>query len=53
MNNAWLIFMLPHGIIAVSIVTAFYTRMAEHAHANDVGSFRTDFSERRPARSCC
>ena len=24
--------MLPHGIIAVSIVTAYYTRMAEHAH---------------------
>ena len=44
MNNAWLIFMLPHGIIAVSIVTAFYTRMAEHAHGNDIASFRTDFS---------
>ena len=44
MNNAWLIFMLPHGIIAVSIVTAFYTRMAEHAHEDDIPSFRTDFS---------
>ncbi|HEY8280889.1 MAG TPA: lipid II flippase MurJ [Leifsonia sp.] len=44
MSNAWLIFMLPHGIIAVSIVTAFYTRMAEHAHRKDVGSFRDDFS---------
>ncbi|MFJ8895212.1 murein biosynthesis integral membrane protein MurJ [Leifsonia sp. NPDC102414] len=44
MNNAWLIFMLPHGIIAVSIVTSFYTRMAEHAHQRDVASFRRDFS---------
>ncbi|WP_426625833.1 murein biosynthesis integral membrane protein MurJ [Leifsonia sp. McL0607] len=44
MQNAWLIFMLPHGIIAVSIVTAFYTRMAEHAHRGEVGSFRQDFS---------
>jgi len=44
MNNAWLIFMLPHGIIAVSIVTSFYTRMAEHAHLRDTAGFRDDFS---------
>lgn len=44
MQNAWLIFMLPHGIIAVSIVTAFYTRMAEHAHQGAVDAFRQDFS---------
>lgn len=44
MNNAWLIFMLPHGIIAVSIVTAFYTRMAEHAHQGSMRGFRSDFS---------
>jgi putative peptidoglycan lipid II flippase len=44
MSNAWLIFMLPHGIIAVSIVTAYYTRMAEHAHRGAVADFRTDFS---------
>ena len=49
MSNAWLIFMLPHGIIAVSIVTAFYTRMAEHAHRGSVAQFRDDFS--RAARS--
>jgi putative peptidoglycan lipid II flippase len=36
--------MLPHGIIAVSIVTAFYTRMAEHAHRGSVADFRQDFS---------
>ncbi|WP_025159260.1 murein biosynthesis integral membrane protein MurJ [Leifsonia aquatica] len=44
MNNAWLIFMLPHGIIAVSIVTAYYTRMAEHAHRGAITDFREDFS---------
>lgn len=44
MTNAWLIFMLPHGIIAVSIVTAYYTRMAEHAHRGAVADFRGDFS---------
>lgn len=44
MSNAWLFFMLPHGIIAVSIVTAYYTRMAEHAHRGDIVSFRSDFS---------
>jgi putative peptidoglycan lipid II flippase len=49
MTNAWLIFMLPHGIIAVSIVTAYYTRMAEHAQRGAVADFRDDFS--RAARS--
>lgn len=44
MTQSWLIFMLPHSIIAVSIVTAFYTRMAEHAREGNVASFRTDFS---------
>ncbi|AAT90128.1 hypothetical protein ATY41_06310 [Leifsonia xyli subsp. xyli] len=44
MNNAWLVFMLPHGIIAVSIVTAYYTRMAEHAQQGSASGFRADFS---------
>ncbi|MHA7984750.1 murein biosynthesis integral membrane protein MurJ [Rathayibacter sp. CAU 1779] len=44
MATAWLVFMLPHSIIAVSIVTAFYTRMAEHAREGDISSFRIDFS---------
>jgi putative peptidoglycan lipid II flippase len=44
MATAWLIFMLPHGIIAVSIVTAYYTRMSEHAHREDIPAFRSDFS---------
>lgn len=44
MSTAWLIFMLPFSIVAVSIVTAYYTRMAEHARADDMDSFRFDFS---------
>jgi putative peptidoglycan lipid II flippase len=44
MATAWLIFMLPHSIIAVSIVTAYYTRMSEHAHREDIRAFRSDFS---------
>lgn len=44
LSTAWLIFMLPHSIIAVSIVTAYYTRMSEHAHHEDIDAFRVDFS---------
>ena len=31
---AWLIFMLPHSVVTVSIATAYFTRMSQHA-AND------------------
>lgn len=44
MSNAWTVFMLPHGIIAVSIVTAYYTRMAEHVQTGSIAAFRDDFS---------
>lgn len=30
MDTAWLIFMLPHSVITVSIATAYFTRMSEH-----------------------
>ena len=42
LNNAWLIFMLPHSIIAVSIGTAFFTRMSEHAATGDTEALRAD-----------
>jgi putative peptidoglycan lipid II flippase len=42
MSNAWLIFMLPHSIITVSLVTVFYPRMSEHAAAGDTASLRDD-----------
>lgn len=42
LSTAWLIFMLPHSIITVSLVTAYYTRMAEHVGRNDIPSLRRD-----------
>jgi len=34
-DNAFLIFMLPHSLVTVSLVTALFTRMATAAHAGD------------------
>ncbi|MGN6743537.1 MAG: murein biosynthesis integral membrane protein MurJ [Amnibacterium sp.] len=42
MSIAWLIFMLPHSIITVSLVTVFYPRMSEHAAAEDMPALRGD-----------
>jgi putative peptidoglycan lipid II flippase len=39
---AWLIFMLPHGIITISIATPYFTRMSGHAHRNDFDALRRD-----------
>ena len=39
---AWLIFMLPHGIITISIATPYFTRMSGHAHRGDFDALRTD-----------
>ena len=41
---SWLIFMLPHSIVAVSIATAYFTRMSGHAHAGNLAGVRDDFS---------
>jgi putative peptidoglycan lipid II flippase len=41
---AWLIFMLPHSVVTVSVATAYFTRMAKHAAANDILSFKTDLT---------
>jgi len=43
-DNAWLVFMLPHSVITVSIATAYFTRMSEHAHAGVVDRVRDDLS---------
>lgn len=43
-DSAWLIFMLPHSVIAVSIATAYFTRMSEHAAVDDTARVREDFS---------
>ena len=41
---AWLIFMVPHSVVTVSVATAYFTKMAQHAHENRMDLFRKDFS---------
>ncbi|WP_432544782.1 murein biosynthesis integral membrane protein MurJ [Kineococcus sp. SYSU DK002] len=41
---AYLLFMLPHSLVAVSLVTALFTRLASAAHAGDTAAVRRDFS---------
>jgi len=45
LRYAWLIFMLPHSIAAVSIATAYFTRMSTHARDGEVGEVRKDLSQ--------
>lgn len=44
LQYSWLIFMLPHSVVAVSIATAYFTRMSGHAARSDLRSLRTDLS---------
>ena len=44
LRYAWLIFMLPHSIAAVSIATAYFTRMSANARDNDLDAVRRDLS---------
>ncbi|AZZ56564.1 murein biosynthesis integral membrane protein MurJ [Rathayibacter iranicus] len=44
LQKAWLIFMLPHSVIAVSVATAYFTRMSGHAAAGRIDAFRADVS---------
>ena len=41
---AWLIFMLPHSVVTVSVATAYFTRMAQHAAADRMPEFKTDLT---------
>jgi putative peptidoglycan lipid II flippase len=43
-DNAFLIFMLPHSLIAVSVVTAMFTRMSRQAADGRVDAVRADLS---------
>jgi putative peptidoglycan lipid II flippase len=43
-DNAYLIFVLPHSLVAVSIVTAVFTRMSRAAGAGRVDAVRADLS---------
>jgi len=44
LRYAWLIFMLPHSIAAVSIATAYFTRMSANARDRDLDAVRRDLS---------
>lgn len=44
LQNAWLIFMLPHSVLAVSLTTAYFTRMAEHAAVKNLEGLKQDVS---------
>jgi putative peptidoglycan lipid II flippase len=44
LQQSWLLFMLPHSVIAVSIATAYFTRMSGHAAKGDLPGMRSDLS---------
>ena len=41
---SWLLFMVPHSVITVSLATAYFTRMSSHASEGDTASLRNDVS---------
>jgi putative peptidoglycan lipid II flippase len=43
-DNAFLVFMLPHSIVTVSLMTALFTRLSARAAADDVDAVRADLS---------
>jgi putative peptidoglycan lipid II flippase len=42
LSKAWLIIMLPHSIVTVSIVTAYFTRMSEAGASGRLADLRAD-----------
>ncbi|QEO09034.1 murein biosynthesis integral membrane protein MurJ [Protaetiibacter larvae] len=44
LNITWLLFVLPHSILTISIATPYFTRMSGHAHAGDLDQLRLDLS---------
>lgn len=44
LQNAWLIFILPHSVVAVSVATAYFTRMSGHASEGNLVGMRQDLS---------
>ncbi|GAB3615532.1 hypothetical protein GCM10027416_00890 [Okibacterium endophyticum] len=44
LQNAWLIFMLPHSVITVSIATAYFTRLSEHVREKRDSELKHDVS---------
>ena len=45
MSIAWLIFMLPHSVATVSIATAYFTRMSNHALEKKFDELKTDLAD--------
>jgi putative peptidoglycan lipid II flippase len=43
-QTAWLAFMLPHSIIAVSLATAYFTRISHHASEGNLDAVHADAS---------
>ncbi|MGN6327124.1 murein biosynthesis integral membrane protein MurJ [Pseudolysinimonas sp.] len=43
-RTAWLIYILPHSIVVMSIATAFYSRMSAHARDGRLDDLRHDVS---------
>jgi putative peptidoglycan lipid II flippase len=44
-GTAWLIFMIPHSVGTVSIATAYFTQMSEHAHAKKFDLLKVDLKK--------
>ena len=44
LRTSWLIFMLPHSVVAVSIATPYFTRMSAHARDGRLEAVRDDLS---------
>lgn len=44
LRTTWLVFMLSHSIIAISIATPYFTRMSAAARDADTAGFRADLS---------
>ena len=42
---SWLIFMLPHSVVAVSLATTYFTRMAGHWRDRDIPAVRSAFRD--------
>lgn len=40
--NAYLLFMLPHGLVTVSLITALFTRFSHAAHDGDIPAVTAD-----------
>ena len=39
---AWLIFMLPHSVVTVSVATAYFTKMSEHVQVKRIDLMKAD-----------